>query len=341
MIRPVHNWRNKKNASKLYPIHIRVTIERKSKYFPIELPKKVSSAEWSDKPNIWVKNTHPFAFEINNTIREKLDSLHDLVKRYYSANKSLTFQIISKELGKNGNINSFNGYFEEIIKNPPETFSPRTIKRYQVTLKHVNAFNSKITFNELSGELFQQFKKYCEKKNLVGTTINGYFNALKKVVYWARKDNHINKNHQESIFEDVHIKINKTRKDHLEIEEIREWRNYQFEERLRFMERDRDLFLLQIYTGFYYSDLKELMKSDLKKDPEHGYYLNASRYKNGNLAIIPLWKFPKAIDLVRKYTDNNSEEKYLLSREHFVEDQVYNRKLKDIAKKLGWDRNVY
>ena len=339
--RPILNWRNATNVSKKYPIHLRITIERTAKYFPVEIPDNVKPEEWIDKQNAWVKNSHPFAFEINKIIKEKMDLVDAVVKRFYTAKKDLTFPLVFKELQKSNNTNLFNEYFSDCLKDPPETLDNETLKRYRACLKHLNAFNAAITFNNLSDELFQRFKKYCESRELVGSTINGYFNALKKVIHWSRKDSHITKEHQQSIFEDVHIKIGKPKKDHLEIEEIQAWKNHVFVKKKKSFERDRDMFLLQIYTGFYYSDLKELLKSELRKDHEYGHYINAARYKNDNLAIIPLWKFPNAMPLIKKYGNRNPNDKYLLSRDFFMEDQVYNRRLKEIAKQLGWTRNVY
>jgi hypothetical protein len=37
------NWTNHKNASGYYSIHLRITINRTSKYFKIEIPKKGKS----------------------------------------------------------------------------------------------------------------------------------------------------------------------------------------------------------------------------------------------------------------------------------------------------------
>ena len=340
--RPVWNWRNKRNENGQYPIHIRICLNRSTSYYPVEVPSKVRKEEWSGKPNSWVKNTHPFAFEINGAIKEISDVLDGLVRRYYVAKKSLTFPIIYRELLKNNNTNLFNAYFEDFIKDPPETFDPETLKRYRACLKHLNRFNSAITFNDLSSDLFLRFKKYCEMDaSLVASTINGYFNAIKKVVYWSRKDNHITKAHQESIFEDVHIKVGKSKKEHLEIHEIQQWKNFQFPDKCRTLERDRDIFLFQIYTGFYYSDVKELLKSELKNDPEYGYYINASRYKNDNLAIVPIWKFPYAATIIEKYANRNPKDPHLFARNTFIVDQVYNRRLKVIAQLLKWDRNMY
>ncbi|MBS1598476.1 MAG: site-specific integrase [Bacteroidetes bacterium] len=340
--KPVLNWRNKIRTSKTYPIHLRITIDRISRYFPIELPQKIKLDQWSGKEYSWIKNTHPFAFEINNTIKEKIEMFNDLVRRCFANKKSVTFPLVLKELQKTHNTNLFNEYFTDIIKDTPESLELATLKRYRSCQAILNRFNASITFNDLSEDLFLRFKKYCENEgHLAGSTINSYFNVLKKVINWARKDGHITKAHQESIFEDVHIKIGKPKKDHLEIEEIQALKNFKFSEKAKSLERDRDLFMLQIYTGFYYNDLKELLKADLKKDPQHGYYLNASRSKNGNLAIVPLWKFPNAIDLIRKYECKNSKDKFLLDRKYFMYNQVYNRRLKLIAEQLGWERNMY
>jgi len=338
----VWNWRKKTNENGQYPIHIRINLNRSTKYYPVEVPRNIRKEEWTGKPNNWVKNTHPFAFEINGAIKEIIDLLDNLVRRYYAAKKSINFAIIFRELQKNNNTNLFNAYFEDFIKDPPETFDPETLKRYRACLKHLNRFNPAITYNDLSSELFLRFKKYCETDaSLVASTINGYFNAIKKVVFWARKDNHITKAHQESIFEDIHIKVGKTKKEHLETEEIQQWKDFRFPEKYRTLERDRDIFLFQIYTGFYYNDVKELLKSDLKKDPEYGYYINASRYKNDNLAIVPIWKFPYAATIIEKYANKNPNSPYLFARDTFIVGQVYNRRLKVIAELLKWERNMY
>jgi len=342
--KPVWNYRKKRTQSGRYKIHIEIYISRnvKREYEEVKVPLKVAPEEWSGKHNGWVKISHPYAFEINEAIKTKLALLSNLNRRYYSAQKALTWPLIKKELQRNQNMNSFLAYFGEVVKNPPENLDDTTLDRYRVVLGHLKKWRPGITFNDLSEELFQDFKNYLEKKkDLVGSTINGYFNALKRVVTWARKDMHITKEHQESIFEDIHIKIGKPAPDHLEIPEITAWKNYDFDGKKSALERDRNLFLIQIYTGFYYNDLRELLKNELKTDPEYGPYLQAGRYKNDNLAIVPLWKFKNAWPLIQKYLSKNPVDPYLFQRDIFTEDQAYNRSLKRIAGLLSWTRNVY
>jgi hypothetical protein len=222
----VWNYRNKKNKNGLYPIHIRIGLNTKAKYDyrydPVELPLNVKKDQWADKPNAWVRNNHPFAFEINERIKAKLDILDKLTKRYYGAKKSLNFPVIFRELGKDYNPNSFNRYFDEYIKSPREVLDATTLGRYRSALQWLNRFNSDITFHDLSDTLFLEFKKYCQlHAELEPSTLNGYFNAIKKVVYWSRKDQHITKEHQETVFEDVHISVKRKPAVHLEVEEAR------------------------------------------------------------------------------------------------------------------------
>ena len=85
----VFNWRNQVNISGLYPIHLRIQIDQYSRYYRIEVPKKITFDDWSGKDDCWVKDTHPFAFEINNKIREKKNIVFDLIKRSYNFNKKI------------------------------------------------------------------------------------------------------------------------------------------------------------------------------------------------------------------------------------------------------------
>jgi site-specific recombinase XerD len=342
--RVMWNYRRMTNQSGLYKIHIEINLNRKGdrKYEEIKVPEKIGKQHWSGKENSWVKNTHPYAFEINEAIKAKLYLLSNLNKRYYLANKALSWPQIKRELQLNNNTDSFLTYFDSVIKCPKEDLDESTLDRYKVTLGHLKRWRPGITFVDLSEELFQEFKIYLsQQKELVGSTINGYFNSIKKVISWARKDNFVSKEYVESIFEDIHIKIGKPAPDHLEIHEITAWKNHDFQGANAALERDRNIFLIQIYTGCYYNDLREMLKTELKTDPEYGPYLLTGRYKNDNLSIIPLWKFKNAWPLIQKYLSHDPKDPHLFRRDIFIEDQPYNRSLKRIAEMLKWTRNVY
>jgi hypothetical protein len=46
-ISAVWNWRNEFNVSGKYSIYLRITLNRVSKYYTIEVPEKVRAEEWS------------------------------------------------------------------------------------------------------------------------------------------------------------------------------------------------------------------------------------------------------------------------------------------------------
>src|SRR5450432_874545 len=109
------NWMNAKNKSGLYSVYIRITMGRESKYYTVPVPKKVAYNEWAGKDGAWVKNTHPFSFEINNKIKEKKEVIDSLIRRHYNLNKPLTFPILFKQLERKDDGSLFNAYFRNYI----------------------------------------------------------------------------------------------------------------------------------------------------------------------------------------------------------------------------------
>ncbi|WP_341835011.1 phage integrase SAM-like domain-containing protein [Chitinophaga pollutisoli] len=339
----VFNYRNANNKNGKYSIHIRITFNQNSKYFEVKVPKKVGKHQWSGKYGRWVKNNHEFSNEINEKIDCTLRKLIDLQKRYFSNCKQLTFTDIFRELRGEYSGDNFNVYFSKVIKDPPELLVAGTLKRYEAALLVLQKFNSNLDFHELTTELFMRLKKFArEKLSLSASTIRGYFNVYKKVVYWARLQGQINREHERQLFIGVKHKMIKPKKEYLEVHEIIAWKKYEFLSNEVVYERDRDMFLLLIYSGLYYSDLKKLRKEDLREDHQFGYYLYTKRRKNDNFSIIPLWKFPHAIEILNSYKETDKKVPFLLKREFLKEDQVFNRNLKVISgpKMLDWNRKV-
>lgn len=188
----------------------------------------------------------------------------------------------------------------------------------------------------------QGFFQYMSKTlELEGASIKKYFSALKKVIKAARRDNHIDASNVEFLYADVKITVKQsTRRVFLELEEIRKWKAVEIPRSKAFLERDRDMFLFQIYTGYYYKDLRIMRKDQLMKDEEYGYFILGERDKNGNDTIIPLFKFPYAMTIMERYAAADSSE-LVFSPDAFIEEPVYNRNLKEIGKMAGILKPVY
>ncbi len=52
------NWRKDVNVSEKYPIHLRIILNRVSKYHMIEVPEKVRYDQWPGAEDNWVKPSH-------------------------------------------------------------------------------------------------------------------------------------------------------------------------------------------------------------------------------------------------------------------------------------------
>lgn len=88
-VTPILNYRNRKNKCSTYPIHLRITLNRASIYLPIPTPQNISVQDWNvkSKGEIYIKNSHPFAFEINQKIIELKNRANEVIKRHYLQNK--------------------------------------------------------------------------------------------------------------------------------------------------------------------------------------------------------------------------------------------------------------
>lgn len=336
----VINWRNEKNLSGLYSIHIRIKIGKSCNYYRVPLPQKVRMDQWSGEDDNWVKPNHPFAFEINSKILEKKIALHEQIKRSYNSNKSLTIESLIQYLDRKGNRHSFFDYMKNYIQRPPEKLEENTIKKYRTALNHLQTFKKQIYFSDIDNDFLRDFLRYLQVDlELGGAAARKYMEALKKVIRKARRENYIDSTQMEFLFDDVKIKVPKAKRVFLEPHEIKALKDLTFSEEQYHLARDRDIFLFMIYTGYYYKDLSIFTKDQLLKDQEHGNIILGSRDKNGNQTIIPIFKFPYSSVILKRY-GSGTHIKTVFDLSHLIEEQVFNRHLKEIAKLAKINKSI-
>jgi site-specific recombinase XerD len=334
------NWRNQVNKTGLYSIHIRAKIGEDARYYKIDTPQKIRPEEWSGKEDAWVKSSHPFAFEINNKIIEKKALLHDLIRRSFTFNKTLSFETIEMHLKRKGNSNSFFEYMQNYITNPPEKLEINTLKKYRTCLTHLRKFRKQLFFSDIDNILVKEFYKFMQTTlNLGGGASKKYMESFKKVVRNARKENYLDPAQMEFLFDDVRIKVKKPKRVFLEIPEILKWKSATFPKGKEYLARDRDLFLFQVYTGYYYKDLLIFTKDQLLQDEQYGNIIIGARDKNDNQTIIPLFKFPHASTIIRRYQSSALENR-VFDPAVFIEEPAYNRNLKEIARLAGIPKSI-
>lgn len=343
-LKPVINRNNRKNKSGLYSIHIRVTLGRDSGYVSLDSEPRIAISDWNKKQTYknYVKNTHPLSFEINQEIESMMGKIHKIVQRHYDT--SLILEGLLKELKKNGDSNYFNDYVEEYIMNPSKKLDTVTLQKYKAFLLHLNNFRPKIKFKDLDSKLAYDFQQYLQserkttggcKKRLAGATIKSYFDKFKVIIRQCRVDKLLTFEETFSLFDELNYKVEKPVRTFLEKEDIDKLITLKFAENEVQMERDRDLFLFQIHTGYYYNDLQILKKREITFQPNDGNVIVSHRYKNNQTSIVPIFLFPINERIIEKHGNKNEGEDFLFNETNFIEPQKYNFKLKKIAKRAG------
>lgn len=336
----VLNWRNETHKSGLYPVHIRIKIGTSARYYNVPIPQKIRLDQWSGIDSVWVKPSHPFAFEINTAISEKRGLINDYIKRNYNFGKPITLDGIMAHLTNKGQSNSFFDFMVTYIKRPPEKLELNTIKKYSTTLTHLRKFKKQIFFADIDNTLLRDFTRFMQTElELGGGATKKYLETFKKVIRHARRENLIAPSQMEFLFDGLNVRVQKAKRVFLDIQEVRRWKDVEFPQDKQYLERDRDLFLFQIYTGYYYKDLLIFTKDHLQMDEEYGHIILGARDKNGNQTIVPLFKFPYAQTILEKYRSRPTD-KLVFDKQYLLEEPVYNRNLKEIAKMAGIHKNI-
>jgi len=73
---------------------------------------------------------------------------------------------------------------------------------------------------------------------------------------------------------------------------------------------------------------------------QHGYMILGNRTKNDEQTMIPLFKFPEAATLIEKYASKSIKDPYVFDRKAFLSECVFNRQLKQVARKMGINKSV-
>jgi site-specific recombinase XerD len=229
---------------------------------------------------------------------------------------------------------------QKYITRPPEKLEPNTIKKYATTLTHLKKFKKQIFFAEIDNTLLRDFSRYMQTElELGGAATKKYMEAFKKVIRHARRENYLSSQQMEFLFDGLNVRVQKAKRTFLDLQEVKKWKALQFTAEQQHLERDRDMFLFQIYTGYYFKDLLIFTKDHLQMDEEYGHVILGARDKNGNQTIIPLFKFPYAQTILERYR-SRSTEKLVFDRQYLVEEPVYNRNLKEIAILAGIHKNI-
>ena len=298
-------------------VQIEVCSERKRKW--IGTGVKVYADQWDDKRKVTAR---PDSLDLNMKLDLMMSNILEYVNSLIRRKVPFDFESLDVFLKNSSESDSF---IDFIVRRTDERKdrAEGTIKHYRTLVKVLEDFGRINYFHDLTRSNITMFDDYLRSKGIKDTTVYGYHKNMKAYINEAIRFGIISENPY------VGLKINRGKSDkrkYLTYEEMRRM------ERCRITDpsvnRVRDLFLFQCYTGLAYSDL---YKFDFASDVErrgNKFIIADRRVKTNEDYFIVL--LSPAMEILRKYDFDLP----------VISNQKYNDYLKVAASFAKIDKNL-
>lgn len=212
--------------------------------------------------------------------------------------------------------------FDEFVREcgVQSNWTDATYEKFAATKRHLEDFDMNLTLESLNENKLTEYVTFLrDVKNLRNSTIGKQMGFLKWFLRWSKKKGYNNN----FAYETFKPKLKTTQKKviFLTWTELTKLREYNIPESKKYLDRVRDVFLFQCFTGLRYSDVFNLKRCDIK-----GNHIEVTTVKTADSLIIELNNHSKAI--LDKYKDV-----------HFEHDKVLpvitNQKMNDYLKELA------
>ena len=227
--------------------------------------------------------------------------------------------------------NAFYKVFDEFVRDcgRQNDWTDSTYEKFAAVKNHLINFRNELTFDFFDEKGLNDYVTYLrDVKEMRNSTIGKQLSFLKWFLRWAFKKGV----HQNNAYDSYKPKLKSTQKKiiFLTWEELNKLREFEIPAAKQALDRVRDVFLFQCFTGLRYSDVFNLRKSDIKGD-----HIEVTTVKTSDSLIIELNKHSKAI--LDKYKDVAFEDNKVLP---VITNQKMNDYLKELAELAGIDEPV-
>ena len=227
--------------------------------------------------------------------------------------------------------NAFYKAFDEFVRDcgRQNDWTDSTYEKFSAVKNHLMNFRTELTFDFFDEKGLNDYVTYLrDVKEMRNSTIGKQLSFLKWFLRWAFKKGL----HQNNAYDSYKPKLKNTQKKiiFLTWEELNKLREFEIPAAKQALDRVRDVFLFQCFTGLRYSDVFNLRRSDIKGD-----HIEVTTVKTSDSLIIELNKHSKAI--LDKYKDVAFEDDKVLP---VITNQKMNDYLKELAELAGIDEPV-
>ena len=320
-------------------VPIRMRVNFASKRIEFTTGYRIDSVKWdTDKQR--VKNgcsnkLKQSASEINASLLEYYTEIQSIFKRFEVEDVMPTpeqikeaFNALHKPVSEEPKPKKealpcdFFQVFDDFVEDcgRQNNWTDSTFEKFAAVKNHLTNFRGGLTFEFFDERGLNDYVGYLrDVKEMRNTTIGKQLSFLKWFLRWAFKKGV----HQNNAYDSYKPKLKSTQKKiiFLTWDELNRLREFKIPFNKQALERVRDVFLFQCFTGLRYSDVFNLRRSDIKGD-----HIEVTTVKTSDSLIIELNNHSKAI--LDKYKDVAFEYDKVLP-------VITNQKMNDYLKELS------
>lgn len=316
-MRFVFDRKNVATKNKKGLVQIEVLSEGKRKWIGTSV--KLYADQWSDKKKV-INSVH--SIQLNATLDDMMGKLNNFILELFRNNQQFDFNKLNAFWEKSNHSNSFIDFVRNRIEDRTD-LEESTRKQHRTLLQSLEKFGKINYMDDLTKANITLYDEFLHQQGISQPTIYNYHKRLKRYLHEAMKfglldtDPYIGLHFERGKFE---------KRKYLTEEELGMIRSCKIN--VSSIDRVRDLFLFQCYTGLAYADFE---KFDFEKDVEerNGKYIIADRRKKTNEDYKIVLLTP-AIEILKKHN-------YKLP---IISNQKYNVALKVVAQYAGIDKNI-
>lgn len=285
------------------PIFKRITVD--GKRLELATKRSINPDNWDYKLQR-MKGRSEVARILNSYLDEQVNEVNNHFNIIVGGDNPITIdQFKSRFRNEDKESHSLIQVFEENNKLTKleigSKYSNRTATQYETTLFRLKNFVQElyrakdIELNRLNINFIQRFEIYLRTEYGIKTnTTIKYLKQLKKVIHYSMKLGYI----KHDPFYQYATAFTEVTRGYLTVEELR--RIEERELKIKRLEEVRDVFVFVCYTGFSYSDLKELTPNSITKGIDGKKWIIYERRKTGVRASIRL--LSPAQKIIEKYS---------------------------------------
>ncbi|MFI3294204.1 MAG: tyrosine-type recombinase/integrase [Rikenellaceae bacterium] len=330
------------------PIRMRVVFSGKRIDFTTGY--RIDVAKWDDKKqrvkNGTTNKLKQSAAEINADLSKYENDIQEIFKRFEVAEAMPTTEQVREAFTVKTKPAKANEMKKEETPDAPDfwkiideftkeqgtmsDWTHSTYEKFAAVKNHLQTFNKDLTF-----EYFDEFglNNYViflrDVKQMRNSTIGKQLGFLKWLLRWGVKKGYT-KNRAYELFKPK-LKTADKKVIFLTWEEVMHIREFEIPSTKQYLERVRDTFLFQCYTGLRYSDLFNLRRSNIKEN-----HIEFTTIKTTDSLRIELNKYSR--EVLEKYKDVAFEGDKALP---VITNQKNNDYIKELAKLAGIDEPIH